>query len=656
MTEDAQSKGPSKGGVHRVFRLLLDVRSFKASRKFPFNRSKVVVVVSFPAEMEDAISTDQKSLRIGNLRSRPAVEVARGSEVLIPNSFLEVNFTTTALKFASTLADDPKCLVKVFRSDKYKSDLELGEALVPLQPLLTQPWIDGYAPVMEMEKGAQGTTGVQLGAIRVVVAVEEVGVAPSPPKRAREASADARQRADSQPSTSHAEEVRQTRAGSDTSHSSESSTSSTSSTSSSDDEDDTAEYSSGVDVIQDPDTAGFDRGVKGAPGEQPPAMPMGEAQQPAAAPPPPAAAETFQPMLRPKAAPAGGNDGMGMVQRDAIVHSEEYASAWEFEVWRAAEEARWRAEMKEKEIARMAFIQKEWKKRERERLLEIQKAEREVDALQKGLQKSLKAVEERERRLILAEEATTRRRKEMEREAATQALEAQTTIKRAKEDYECKVRIEKEKLSQAGELQSIAEGRLSRLQASFDRLERDFQDYREKVRATPESELQMRILNLQNSLRIAEEDKAKLSHSRAKLKEVNGKMERQLQWAYSIIQQEVMIKGNASKYSAQAAKLNEVAYTELESMRDEQAQLRRLKEEIRRMKQGGGDGADGEAPGGSQGGGVGSEGSALSAEDTQEMQRLQDEMQSLLSSGIYTAKDPVIASLKQKIDSIQAAA
>ena len=54
----------------------------------------------------------------------------------------------------------------------------LGEALVPLQPLLTQPWIDGYAPVAEIGRtGAK--TGSQLGAVRIVVAVEEVGVVSS---------------------------------------------------------------------------------------------------------------------------------------------------------------------------------------------------------------------------------------------------------------------------------------------------------------------------------------------------------------------------------------------------------------------------------------------------------------------------------------------
>ena len=71
------ASGLGKSTVQRVFRLLFDVRSFKSNRKFPFNRSKVVVVVSFPDTLEDAINSDpSKNLRIGQLRSRPAVEVA----------------------------------------------------------------------------------------------------------------------------------------------------------------------------------------------------------------------------------------------------------------------------------------------------------------------------------------------------------------------------------------------------------------------------------------------------------------------------------------------------------------------------------------------------------------------------------------------------
>ena len=473
------ASGLGKSTVQRVFRLLFDVRSFKSNRKFPFNRSKVVVVVSFPDTLEDAINSDpSKNLRIGQLRSRPAVEVARGSEVLIPNSFLEVNFTTTALRFASTLADDPHCKVQIFREDRYRSDMLLGEALVPLQPLLTQPWIDGYAPVAEIGRtGAK--TGSQLGAVRIVVAVEEVGVVSSDEGQGQQGGA-LRSAESSQAQLSDFKTSADVRAGSVSRpgrHASD--------TEESAEEGRTAQRALfGKEYLRQIEDD-IQRASEGT------ARDLMESKRAVAAMASPAKPSAPPPQVsRP---PAG-------VDVEQITRTQEYASAWEFEVWRSAEEARWRAEMKEKEIARLAYIQKEWKRREKERLDEISAAQNEVEQLQKSLKKTLVSVEEREKRLIMAEEALARRRKEVDREAATRALESQAAIQRAKEDYQCKLDISTARLAQSADLQQATESRLRRIQESFDRLEREHHEYRAQVRSTSESELQRQILGLQSEL------------------------------------------------------------------------------------------------------------------------------------------------------------
>lgn len=45
----------------------------------------------------------------------------------------------------------------------------------------------------------------------------------------------------------------------------------------------------------------------------------------------------------------------------------EFEAAWEVEVWKRAEEARWRAELREKEVARLDILEGEWRRRERAR-------------------------------------------------------------------------------------------------------------------------------------------------------------------------------------------------------------------------------------------------------------------------------------------------
>ena len=654
--ESAGGGGLGKSTVQRVFRLLFDVRSFKSNRKFPFNRSKVVVVVSFPDSLEDAINADPtKNLRIGQLRSRPAVEVARGSEVLIPNSFLEINFTTTALRFASTLADDPQCKVQVFREDRYRSDMLLGEALVPLQPLLTQPWIDGYAPVMELNKQSRHT-GNQLGSVRVVVAVEEVGVISSDeqaPLQAEESSQAALTELRSstpegsfqldakKKGKSKAEEMMLYSDTESEREIFEKKSTSVLATSSYMRQSEQSLQSASEKAV---------RLAKQAVADYSPADPMSQ--------PVPAQAQAQARVTKPSSTSV-----------EQITSTQEYASAWEFEVWRSAEEARWRAEMKEKEIARMAYIQKEWNKRENQRLEEIGRAQNEVESLQKNLKKSLISVEEREKKLVMAEEALSRRRKEIEREAATRALESQAAIQRTKEEYQCKLDIERAKVAQGVDLQQATENRLHRIQASFDKIEREYQEYREKVRNTSESELQMQILGLQSELQNVKGDKLKLQHARVKHKEVVAKLERQLQWAHSMIQQEHSITSSGSKYSMQANQLNNIAETGLKSLQEDQAELSRLREQISQLRKvqdksenGKPASSDNESNPGLPAPNSPDEASQSNdeakvqqeqkeaSEKSLEKERLVEEMNNLLGSGIYSRTDPIILTLEQRIN------
>ena len=629
----ASGSGLGRSTIQRVFRLLFDVRSFKSNRKFPFNRSKVVVVVSFPDTLEDAINSDPtKNLRIGQLRSRPAVEVARGSEVLIPNSFLEIYFTTTALRFASTLADDPQCKVQIFREDRYRSDMLLGEALVPLQPLLTQPWIDGYAPVMEVNKSSQ-STGQQLGSVRIVVAVEEVGVLS----------------ADEQASGLQSEESSQAQLRDFRSTAAVRTKPLVSASDTEEDTDPPAPVTQralfGTSYLKQIDETYQSASQKTS---------DFEAKQAMAAP-----FATGSPLSKP-APPPQITKASASVDVEQITKTQEYASAWEFEVWRSAEEARWRAEMKEKEIARLAYIQKEWKKREKERLDEISAAQTEVENLQKSLKKTLISVEEREKKLILAEEALSRRRKEIKREAATRALESQATIQRTKDDYQCKLDIEKSKVSQMADLQQTTENRLHRIQASFDKLEREFTEYRERIRTTSESELQMQILALQSELQEVKEDKIKLQHARVKQKDVVAKLERQLHWAHSIIQQEHKITSSGSKYTAQAHQLNTMAQSGLRDLQDDQAELTKLREQVAKLRSAkassaGGSGGENaameaEAAPAPEGGGGQVAASVGQEERNMEADRLVEERNALLASGMYSEGDPIITTLTEKIN------
>lgn len=55
---------------------------------------------------------------------------------------------------------------------------------------------------------------------------------------------------------------------------------------------------------------------------------------------------------------------------------------WEFERWRHAEEAKWRSGLKDKEMKRMAALDAEWKQKEKEHILDIEKTRAELSNLE----------------------------------------------------------------------------------------------------------------------------------------------------------------------------------------------------------------------------------------------------------------------------------
>lgn len=63
----------------------------------------------------------------------------------------------------------------------------------------------------------------------------------------------------------------------------------------------------------------------------------------------------------------------------------EYEMAWEFEMWRRSEEAKWRADLKEKEAAKLHAIEEEWRKHEKERALELRNSQAEQADLEAKL-------------------------------------------------------------------------------------------------------------------------------------------------------------------------------------------------------------------------------------------------------------------------------
>ena len=174
---------------------------------------------------------------------------------------------------------------------------------------------------------------------------------------------------------------------------------------------------------------------------------------------------------------------------------------------------------------------------------------------------------------------------------------------------------------------------------------------------------------MQSELQGVKEDKLKLQHARVKQKDVVAKLERQLHWAHSIIQQEHKITSSGPKYTAQAHQLNTMAQSGLRDLQDDQAELTKLREQVAKLRSAqassaGGSGGENaamevEAPKASEeveaapapegeGGQVAA--SVGQEERKMEADRLVEERNALLAGGMYSEGDPIITTLTEKIN------
>eukprot|EP00873_Tetraselmis_striata_P037318 jgi/Tetstr1/457582/TSEL_044150.t1 len=174
----------------RRFKLAVDLRSIKAFRALPVNLASVFVQAFLPAEVKGVVNAHGRKAFPIPVKTYPATDVARGTEITLPNGYAEVEFVTDVMTLASTLAAEPQLVLEVWHKERLKRDMMLGMASVPLSVLLQEPWVDRYAAVYAMlAVPGEGERKTQVASVRLVLSLEELGVAVAEPSAERAPSA-----------------------------------------------------------------------------------------------------------------------------------------------------------------------------------------------------------------------------------------------------------------------------------------------------------------------------------------------------------------------------------------------------------------------------------------------------------------------------------
>ena len=248
----------------------------------------------------------------------------------------------------------------------------------------------------------------------------------------------------------------------------------------------------------------------------------------AAAVPTPTAAETV-PRVEERASAsmaAGVADSMASI--DSLRKGREYAVAWELEVWKQAQEAKWTASMRAKESERMSALEGEWRRREAQRETEHRKQREELTALERKLAGAVAATEERERRLVAAEESLSVRREAERREMAQRMSEAQHAVRRLQQECEHQLEMEKGRTSDADRRAAALEARVEEADARAAAVERAFHGYKRAHLESSEATLHAEIARLQQQRADAEQTARDATASRDRFKTQIQKMAKQV--------------------------------------------------------------------------------------------------------------------------------
>ena len=172
----------------------------------------------------------------------------------------------------------------------------------------------------------------------------------------------------------------------------------------------------------------------------------------------------------------------------------------EFDVWRHKEELAWHEKLREKEAASMRALEEKARNWGKEKAEVVIAAQAEYQKLEARLKKVLGEVEARERKLRKDEDIRIQ-------EHSRKLAESQVLLKRAREEANHKVELEKVNTKAAVARADAAEKATKDMKKRATQAEEDFYEYRQQQRKNPESVLLQEIVTL----------KAQMSDSAAKI-------------------------------------------------------------------------------------------------------------------------------------------
>ncbi|EFJ36808.1 hypothetical protein SELMODRAFT_77049, partial [Selaginella moellendorffii] len=325
----------------------------------------------------------------------------------------------------------------------------------------------------------------------------------------------------------------------------------------------------------------------------------------------------------------------------------EYELAWEFEMWRRSEEARWRAELKEKEVATIKALEEESKRKQKDQAAALDKVRLELANLEAKLRTKLLAVEKRDRTLVHAEEEAALRKEALQRECAQRVADVENVAKRMQADYQQRIEMEHGKFVMLQQQYAAVEQRLASTSATLAAVEKEFAAYKSAQRLSSEADLAAQILVLKHQCHELEKKADAAEKTRDEYKAQVIRLAKEL--ANMRKRSQEPPPPRPSSGSRDTTALTAMLQEHLRAASQDKLELKQLKEQVERLQQQEQTALTAAAAAAAAAATAAPFLSQITAFQRSEIVRLTKQKADLLQTGVYTVHDRIIRGLDEEI-------
>lgn len=341
-----------------------------------------------------------------------------------------------------------------------------------------------------------------------------------------------------------------------------------------------------------------------------------------------------------------------------------------FEEWKNEQELLLKEKLKQKEKEHMETLIFEWKKRDMERELLMQRKLREYQQMEERLKQALSDIEVRERHLTLNENKILSSKADLKHQKEIMEREANEIIKRIKEENEFMVEIERSKIEELNQKCKKYQEQISDLEKKLKERDILIQSMKEEREGSRESYLQADVKVLTNE---------KMDLVKKLEKAVSSKQRYKDQWGQALrkiaqLEQQILdLEKNAwlKKEEYEIIHLNKLAKMEQGNLQNEKETLNSIKDKLTNFTENYDENEQKRSNSESTGhysatsdpnqtnfviphsasniSTVVQESDSSESRAQEFLQRLKEEKKILLSTGVYTEEDRIIIELNEHI-------